>query len=376
KAHGAEFNCESFSTVVSAICSGKIQAHIVGITYADRDASVGIENDVAGAMIALPSVYSKWDESNQTFVNVPATYIEDTFVFKDKSQKFRETTKNKDTFPEGISLGTFFHAKMFALSMSDSAHGNQFGQMSSCYIAEHGENNAPMLRIYKNLNATRDDSPDANILLFTKPPSLVRKSRTTTYIESLGTSARENSFQLNPHIFLSSWSHKTGNKRIQASFTDSLSTFTGKSVIRVQITSNGNLPDEQKLKDVLDDLLKAGLSEVSKRGWMPSPVQHDSLRIHALNEPEIASALRSMGAETRVLGKCPMKPVVIDYKDLPDSIFGENRPTVTPFYVYSVQKADLRVYYANDNDKGAQQSSRVLTQPQAYSPVSHGLRPA
>jgi hypothetical protein len=69
-------------------------------------------------------------------------------------------------------------------------------------------------------------------------------------------------------------------------------------------------------QDAYMALLDASRSENIDSHWwcgIMSPV----MRIHALQEPEINAALKSMGAKTRNLGSHPMLPAVIDFKNIP-----------------------------------------------------------
>gem|GEM_PF-5598979 len=55
------------------------------------------------------------------------------------------------------------------------------------------------------------------------------------------------------------------------------------------------------------------------------------MRLHALQEPHIVSTLRNMGAVTRFLGTSPMLPTVIDFRNIPNEVFGKPLPAAAPF---------------------------------------------
>lgn len=68
-------------------------------------------------------------------------------------------------------------------------------------------------------------------------------------------------------------------------------------VTRVQITSNGNLPDPETLKDVLVALIKAGDEKIKELGWHeeePSEEQQSPIILPTGSKREVFKALRRM----------------------------------------------------------------------------------
>ncbi|MFY9288608.1 MAG: hypothetical protein WAO98_08930 [Alphaproteobacteria bacterium] len=131
------------------------------------------------------------------------------------------------------------------------------------------------------------------------------------------------------HVFAVNWASPDDKQKIVASFTRGISTFTGDVVTRVQFTSNGSLPQEAVMKDVLASMLEAGQKEIGKRQWGEKvQAANDGtfepayiapvMRIHAFEEPAIVSALKDLKAATRSLGPHPMLPLIVDFKTTPE----------------------------------------------------------
>jgi hypothetical protein len=142
-----------------------------------------------------------------------------------------------------------------------------------------------------------------------------------------------------PNNFAVRWSSADDGQEIVGIYTRTVSTFTGEPIVRLQLTSNGNLPDGDMLKEVMASMLSAGRAEISTRGWglpigEPVPALGGSIpviRIHASQEPEIVQALIKMGAEDRKCGAKTMVAAVMGTETIPDQKekFGQTLPEVT-----------------------------------------------
>ena len=88
---------------------------------------------------------------------------------------------------------------------------------------------------------------------------------------------------------------------------------------------------------------------VRKIGAIHRPrIWHDEapiMRIHALKEPAISTALSAMGAQTRMLGPHPMLPVVMDFKNVPQRILGVDLDPARPATIKPSNAAN-EPYYA------------------------------
>lgn len=362
KTHGAHFDSSRFGRVVQSILEDEMQAYILVVTLPDR------VPEIAGGAIQFPTVYTKW--VNDRFVHSPAIYNEDTYVRADLSAEFRRQTVSP-LFPKGIGLGTFFISERIRQSAAgESPDEMPFGVPASCRVAEHGEGNMPIIGIYNKLNAKQETNARGSVLLLSEAPRFDIDSSCCVSTELLITCENGRSKAIHDNIFTTSW--RMGKQAICASFTKGMSTFTGDDIARVQFTSNGDLPRGKKLQSVLGALLEAGKEEIVSRDWLKKQDEAQSdycfLRIHALNEPKIVEALRSMGAQTRLLGPRIMKPVVIDYEDIAGTVFGGNLPKAKPFSVRVIRQSNSG-FWANaacNSRKGCVQRTPSKKQKGAY----------
>lgn len=67
-----------------------------------------------------------------------------------------------------------------------------------------------------------------------------------------------------PNNFLIRWFD--GEHEVVGIYTRTISTFTGDPIVRLQLTSNGILPDNEMLKEVLASIMTAGRDIISERG--------------------------------------------------------------------------------------------------------------
>ena len=325
KAHGAIVSESSFNKVVNAICAKKIQACFLTVAWDDG------EPQYAGGAIEIPSILTEW--TGNGFAHYPAVYSEDTYVLPELSAKFRAKTKT-DVSPNGRGLGTCFTQERIRLSVSGNPKDLSFGCVSRARISENSVDNIPMLNILKKLGATIE-AKEGTILELNRSPTLatVRQDVLVT-TENLCLVTNEKGLVPQSNVFLTCWAGDNGAQQIVASFTEAISTFTGKPVIRVQFTSNGFLPEIKNLEHVLDALLSAGRKEILRKGWLSNnrvAALFPNMRIHALNEPQIISTLKKMGANTRRLGSHPMVPVIANFTRIPDNVVHFEALPARPF---------------------------------------------
>jgi hypothetical protein len=300
--HGATFNGPGFNNVIEAIKKNKIQAYFV---------IVAMENcrpQFAGGAIEFPTVITEWN--GKKFEFYPGVHGEDTFVVPEISKTFRERTG-------GMGLGTYFMHERIRLALTNELGTAPFGMTSRGRVAEFSSHSTAMVKLLTKLGATLGAEQEGAILQFDSAANDIRRKRGVfVETEGLGSKFGENSILTQSNAFVTSWSGNNGNQRIVATFTEAISTFTGEPVVRVQFTSNGNLPKGDELKDALAALITAGRAEIVRRKWLPKSAEVlPVMRIHALREPEIVSALMELGAVPRMLGPHPMLPVVTNLKN-------------------------------------------------------------
>lgn len=329
KAHKTGVDTKSCQYVMEAIQSKTIKAHIVTVEYDDT------RSEIAGAAITIPTVYSTWDPRLNNFLNRVGIYIEDTFLFQRSSKEFRARTISASN-PNGIGLGTFLKCEIIRQSALNSKH-TPFGLLAGGYIAEHGANNEAIKTIYKKLNARLEHDP-ANFVMHLSNTTDLPPSNKKIEPKILATKDHMGLIYLYPHIFALNWSSGNDAKRIQATFTNSISTFEGAPIVRIQITSNKVMPGKKALANIMSSMMKAGADLVKHKWITDSDNVLPNFRIHAAGEPEITKALKEIGAKDRVLGNCPMRPVEIDFRDLHGILFNKLPPKASEFFLHALNK--------------------------------------
>jgi hypothetical protein len=142
-----------------------------------------------------------------------------------------------------------------------------------------------------------------------------------------------------PDMFAVAWAPKDVEK-IAATFTIGLSTFTGHSVVRVHMNSNGNLANEPEAKSAIANILAEGRAQILDRGWIEKTIDPlNRMYIHALGEKEIRSPLKEVGAHDRLLGEHPMYPLVMKFANIPPAM-AMDLPEATPFVPISKSPAN------------------------------------
>jgi hypothetical protein len=219
-----------------------------------------------------------------------------------------------------------------------------YGMSAQGLIGECSSDNAPSIASLKNLGAAiaKNETP---ILVFEDhilgiPP----KQKISVEISSL---ANQTGIPSHTNIFVAQWCGENG-EQIAASYTEAISTFTGEPVVRVQISSNGKLPDAEHLQDVLYALIEAGDTEIMNRSWIDgnNTSSLSCTRIHALDEIEIVEALKGLGAQPRVLGGNPMIPISISFANDAAIPFVIEKRTQIDSSAITTSKASLRRNYA------------------------------
>ncbi|MBI1273324.1 MAG: hypothetical protein GC131_04480 [Alphaproteobacteria bacterium] len=325
RAHHTAFNGSGFNRVIDAIKGNEIHAYF--IVY-------GRENDrplFAGGALELPTVLT--ERNGNDFKHYPAVYCEDTYISPELSAEVRERTKTAG-FPAGMGLGTYFTLERARLAATNAYADLPLGTFCKGRVAEYAATNKSIMGIYRKVCATFDSNADNSVLIF-DDVAVERSGQMLVMTEALGLPSA-GKITVHPTVFIASWLGDGGRQRIVASFTKSISSFAGAPVVRVQLTSNGCLPDMQTVKAVLTSLISAGKSEVMGREWLGGVTEAgvlSAMRFHALREPEIMSALRETGAKSRTLGGRPMLPVASNFSNIPPAMLGIDLPLATPFQI-------------------------------------------
>jgi hypothetical protein len=299
---------------------------------------------------------TKWDGGK--FQHYPAMYGEDTCLLSPVLKDLIHERPPNKSLPSNIGLGGYFEQERIKRWTTGQFGDAPLGHTARGRVGEYSAHSSAMIKLMNGLHASLGTEANGTILELDGLTRAMRdKWKFPVEIQEIpvGKGTCHN-------IFLAHWSAEDGKQQIVASFTNGLSTFTGEPVTRVQFTSNGNLPERQILECVLASLLAAGKDVIGEQRWgadkegklLPSPIiplagsKQDAysalldasrseiltrigaaasnpalgitppvMRIHALQEPEINAALKSMGAKIRNLGSHPMLPAMIDFKNIP-----------------------------------------------------------
>lgn len=328
--HGSAFNKENYNNVLKAIIGNKIQAYLVIV---EKD---GLPRYGGGA-IQFPSVLTSWN--GVSFDHFPALYREDIFVMPEISSEFKQWTKSAD-FPRGVGLGAYLTHEEVRAAVFGSPDDRPFGMIAYGLLGEYAPDNFPIVNSLGKMGSNLGQKNQSAVLYF--PNDFKSPEGQSSNVELCYLASHEFAAPCE-NVFSVLWKSEDEHQQIVATFTEALSTFTGEPVIRVQITSNEFLPDNEELKNIIGGIIQAGEKEVSKRGWA---TEHQNpinlMRFHLLQEPETISALTAMGAKPRFLGQHLMLPITLGFQDIPDTMISFDVPKAKPMAIVSSQQDILR----------------------------------
>ncbi len=351
KAHDAVFQAAQFAKVIEAVREGHISAYFI---------LAGWENcipKVVGASVEFPTVITKWNGSK--FDYYPAIYGEDTCLLPQKLKELVRERPAGKSLPKG--LGAHFEAERIRRWTTNQYGYAPLGVTARGLVGEYSTHSAAMLQMLNHFGATVGTEQQGTILELDDLSPFMREKRILPPgIKELPINNGSETF---PNISVFEWAGEGGRQQLSASFTRGISTFNaGERIDRVQLTSNGNLPDKGMLQIALASLLAVGHHKMrEERSELPEAAQPKSpsipllgshqeiyaallamsqdellarptgvtnvshiwggkaatMRFHAIGEPGIVGALRAMGAKTRSLGPHSMLPVVMDFANIP-----------------------------------------------------------
>jgi len=196
-------------------------------------------------------------------------------------------------------------------------------------VVEHGAENKPAINLLNKFGANIKESSENTVLQFNKSTAFSKQNLAPTQTETLLAKGNDNSPQIQPNIYVVSWTGTDRRQRLMASFTEAVSTFTGSPVVRVQLVSNGKLVRGTELTKALKSLFAARQKEIFERKWIASSL----LRIHAVNEPIVAATIQDIGGSKRLLGSFQMMSAVVKFKNIPSDRLGIELSAPMPFDV-------------------------------------------
>jgi len=303
-----------------------------------------VGKEVAGIATSAPTFTAKRNKKTNKIEIFEGDYLEDICVDQNMNKLFRRLTTLIPAHPKGIGLGTVFSYARIWQSVKDVFGSAQSGEAPAKIVKEVAHDNLAMAGSMSKLGGVIRTAKDSRVLELANgltPDMDKRWGVNNVRKEDLPRKRRRKASCLNN--FKVTWSSDDDKQEIVAIFTRTVSTFTGNPVVRLQLASNGNLPDSIMLKEVLATMMKAGNAEINERGWGlpvgtsvsefggPIPV----IRIHAEDDPEIVQALSEMGAEDRKCGDKLMVATAIHTDKIPnqEKIFGQELPKASPVNV-------------------------------------------
>lgn len=342
KVHGAAFDHAGFRNVMKAMATGAVEVLFFAAAW-DL-----CEPKIIGATINFRSLSLQREGQGITVKN--GIYSEDVCILPGKMKELILERPTGGDFPTE-RLGTHFIRESMAHFVH---HGMNGGIIPAGQTFEFAPHNGKIVKIQEQLGARLGVEQHSGLLRLEDIGDAVR-DKWTMPVEILGVPLPNG--KSDPNNFVVRWSGADGRQRIEAGFTKGISTFRGKTVTQGQFISNGNLPEQAMAESVLVSILRAANQEIRSRRWgqvnsalpkqfspsiplledkrqafsalmraqndeLSSPVSGSEsmitgvkpppMHIHALNEPQLVAGLRSLGAETRMLGPNSMQTASLD----------------------------------------------------------------
>lgn len=327
--HGAKLSTEKFDNVIHAIEDGALDGFMM---FSENAQHV---TEAVGGAVQFPTVFTEWNATDNKFVYYPAVFSEDLYITRAFSQSRHERQSKEGR--TNLGHGTTYTLQRIISSAKGRCKDKPFGMVARARIAEHATGNIAIHKIYEKFGAHQETDVNKPVMVFTAEPDIYPESMFNINVSTLSKIVKDGELS-QAAIFAVSWASPDLTQMISATFTKAFSTYLGEPVVRVQFVSNGKLRNQSILPQVVTEMLDAGREIAVQRKWYKrytgsSNVPFHSLRIHALGEDRILSALKTIGASPRKIGEeCTMCPAAIDYNNIPKAILGGcTLPTATPF---------------------------------------------
>lgn len=300
KVHGAAFDEAGFRNVMRAMQTGDVEILFLAAAW-DL-----CKPKIVGATINFRSLSLQRD--NNDLIAKNGIYSEDVCL---RPKMIRELVAEWPTggdFPEG-GLGSHFIRECMAYYAKKGMKG---GIVPAGQTFEFAPDNTKIVKIQEQLGAVLGQENTSGLFRLNRVTDAIR-SKWPMPVEVLSVPTIWG--DADPNNFAVLWSDYDEQQKIKACFTKGLSTFIGQPVSQGQIISNGRLPEQPVIECVLASVLIEANKVIQERGW--GRFDHEpalsetvaffgtkppSMHIHALNEPEIVTGLRSLGVEKRLLG--------------------------------------------------------------------------
>ena len=335
KVHGATFDPVGFRQVMRAMSTDDVEVLFFAAAWDVCDPKI------VGATINLRSLYL---QRNKGDIDVHrGIYSEDVCILPSEMKKTileKPYTKRR---PEG-GLG---YSLIQASIDYYATHGFKDGSIPVGEIFEFAPDNRSIVTIQEKLGAHLGKDEESAVFKIESVHGLEDRFKVPVDVQFVPLADG----MVDPNNFVMSWASPDSRQKVMASFTKGISTFKGTPVTQCQFISNGSLPNASVLECVVSSILKAADQEIGERGWgglarsVPSPripcegsarevfaalfdaqnivllapnrrapIKPPPMHVHVLQEPEIAAALKAIGAEERVLGSRSMQTASLDLR--------------------------------------------------------------
>lgn len=356
--HNSNFEHSAFSSVIASIKADHVQAWVLLAGWDSRQLKV------IGLAVEFPTVLSSREGND--FAHYHAVYMEDLalpiFMMKDL---VRERPSGL-SFPQQLNFSTYFVYEIYNQRLGKNPAPSCLTPV--CRICEFSHLNSRMVKLLEEWGSETGSEHDGTIFeIKNRIQNNANRREFPVRIQNI-LQDKDSALPL-PYVFLAGWEHPDHKQKIVASFTKGISTFTGETIIRAQVTGNGNLPDNDTLVSIMKSMLRAGQKEAAVRKWggaeltklpgavlpfeanppkaaepsdssnyqellteststlvtMPSTCEvFPAMKVHALGEPQIEMALKRI-VEHGVTGIHPMRAI--------KHYFSDATELKIPFYV-------------------------------------------
>ena len=338
--HGVGFDPVGFRKVMQAMSSGDVEVLFFAAAWDICDPKI------VGATINFRSLFLQRNGNDIDAHH--GIYSEDVCLLPAKMREIILGRPRTKALPrDGLGL-PFIQASIDHFAQ----HGFKDGTIPAGQAFEFAPSNSKIIAIQEKLGATLGGSEDSALLKIES--GKLTHDRFKIPVEVRFVPLADGA--IDPNNFVVSWEAPDTQQKVMASFTKGISTFKGAPVTQCQFISNGKLPSAGVLQSVVASILQAAEQEIGERRWgslakpqqlvsphipingstqevfaalfdaqnvvllspkrsnPPLGIAPPPIHIHVLQEPEIAAALKSVGAAQRMLGNNSMQTATLDLR--------------------------------------------------------------
>jgi hypothetical protein len=238
-----------------------------------------LEPVVVGAAVEYRTVVVK--RNGAKIEPYDAVFREDTCFHPEALRALKRKKPDGMSFPETGIAEYFERERMRHLAKDASVWG---------IVGECHANNRMMKNVMNRIGAKTGEGEHGSVLRLDcfRPPG----PETVEIEYPLDPRTQETL----PYAFLARCQHNEGE--VVASFTEAISTFDKKALLaRVQIASQGRVPEQAVLQDILLSLLAAGQEKMAKPAWGQMGRTPSPLIVHGAPRDIMSGLLISSGEE-------------------------------------------------------------------------------